>query len=136
MLLYAKKIQARLMLTVFTVLLLPVVLHAQQKGGIKSDVENFIRTADIQFISKYFKGYTEVEIPGFSGVVNHVKAQMLIKDFFKNKKTDDFSFKKEESINGLYFIILDLNPKGKTQNLFMLFKKDGQGYILQKIEIG
>ncbi len=108
---------------------------AQQSATVKPDVEKFVKTADIKHISKYFKGYTEIEIADFSGVVNSTKAQMLVKDFFKNKKTGNYSLEKEGEINGSYFIISKFTANGKEQNLYMLFKKEKPEYILQKIEI-
>ncbi len=130
-----KNVTKRFLLITFIVTLFSFALFAQQTSDIKSDIQNFVKTSDINFIAKYFKGYTEVEIPGFSGVVNHVKAQMLIKDYIKNKNTGNPVFKKEGFIKGSYFLILKFSSDGKERNLYMLFKKEKQQYILQKIEI-
>ncbi len=125
----------RLFFLFFTITTIPLVINAQDNNRIKKDVQIFINTSDITSITKYFDGYVELNIPGFKGIVNNLKAQNVLKVFFTKEKSNNYIFKKDGYTGHSYYIIGNYKTDKKNRIIYFLFTKVKSNYIIQKLEI-
>ncbi len=110
-------------------------LEVKAQDNVISNVKAAIKAGSSKELIKYSNDVIELKIDGESSNYSKTQAEFILKDFFRKNPSDGFDYVFEgKSREGLKYAIGSYAYKGGNYRVYILFKKAGDGLVIDTLD--
>lgn len=125
----------KIIISLFFILLSPVLLQAQGQAKIPSGIPAAIKAGNASELAKYMNSSIELTLLDKEDFYQKSSAEAFLKEFFNSYKTKDFNIRHQGARNDALYAIGNLITVKGNFRVYFLLKKTNNKFLIYQIRI-